>query len=116
MDHTNQDIVSRTCARNDTGELALTDEDKMKARVEHYARLLSVGFEWLSNELTEVSPTAGPLPVPVSVTLIYKALRNMKCGKATIPPGKLAGDERVQMTSQLVEAVYSCSVISSIWE
>ena len=39
MDHTNQDVIGENCLRNDAGELALTDDDKMKAWVEHYARL-----------------------------------------------------------------------------
>ena len=37
--------------RNDAGELSLSDEDKMKAWVEHYARLLNVEFEWPSDSL-----------------------------------------------------------------
>ena len=31
MDHTDQDVVGESCVWNDAGELALTDEDKMKA-------------------------------------------------------------------------------------
>ena len=42
MDCTNQDIVGGNCVTNDAGELALTDEDKVKAWVEHYARRLNV--------------------------------------------------------------------------
>ena len=72
MDCTNQDIV---------GELALTDQDKMKAWIEHYARLLNVDFEWPSNESPKVPPTAGP-PPSVSATLICKALSKMKRSKA----------------------------------
>ena len=60
MDCRNQDIVVKNCVCNDDGKLALTDEDKMKAWVEHYARLLNVEFLWLSNELPEVPPTAAP--------------------------------------------------------
>ena len=30
MDHTNQDIVRKNCVCNDTGEVVLNDEDKMK--------------------------------------------------------------------------------------
>ena len=54
MDCTNQDIVGENCVCNDAGELALTNEDKMKAWVEHYARLPNVEFEWPSNELPEI--------------------------------------------------------------
>ena len=48
MGHRNQDIIGENCVRNDAGELALTDEDKMKVWVEHYARLLIVEFVWPS--------------------------------------------------------------------
>ena len=37
MDKTNQDVVGEKCVRNDAGELSLSDEEKMKAWVEHYA-------------------------------------------------------------------------------
>ena len=58
MDHTNQDVIGENCVCNDADELALTDEDKLKAWVEHYARLLNVEFEWPSNELAEVPQLA----------------------------------------------------------
>ena len=48
MDCTNQDVFGKNCVCNDAGELVLT-EDKMKAWVEHYARLLNVEFEWPSS-------------------------------------------------------------------
>ena len=49
MDRTNLDVIGENCVRNDAGELALSDDDKMKAWVEHYARLIKVEFEWPSN-------------------------------------------------------------------
>ena len=54
MDRTNEYIVVENCERNDAGEL--TDENKMKAWVEHCARLLNVDFDWPSNKLSEVPP------------------------------------------------------------
>ena len=48
MDKTNQDVIGEKCVRNDAGELSLSDEEKMKALVEHYAILLNVEFEWES--------------------------------------------------------------------
>ena len=56
-------IVGENCLRNGAGELQLTDDEKMTAWVECYARLLNVKFEWPSNELPEVHPTANPFPV-----------------------------------------------------
>jgi len=35
MDRTNQDVIGEICVRNDAGELSLSDEQKMKAWVEH---------------------------------------------------------------------------------
>ena len=121
MDYTNQDVVGENCVRNDAGELALTDEDNMKAWVKHYARLLNVEFEWPNNDLPEVPPTADPLP-SVSATLIHKALGKIKCSKAAGPSGivaemlKAAGEEGVVLARQLVKVVFSCSVTPSDWE
>ena len=42
MDRTNRNFVSENYVYNDVGELALTDEDKMKAWVEHQTKLLNV--------------------------------------------------------------------------
>ena len=76
MDRTNQDIIGENCIRNDAGELALSDDDKMKAWVEHYARLLNVKFDWPNEELPDVPPTAGP-PPSVPVALVRKAIGKM---------------------------------------
>ena len=66
MDCTNRDIFGENRVRYDAGDLALTDEVKMKAWAEHYARLLNVEFEWSSNELPGVPLTAGSCPQPWS--------------------------------------------------
>ena len=81
IDKTNQDVVGEKCVRNGAGELSLSVQEKMKAWVEHYARLLNVEFEWESDLLPEVAPVEGP-PPPVKKDLIPKAIRKMKCGKA----------------------------------
>ena len=63
MNCTDQDVFGKNFVRNDAGELALTDKDKINAWVEHCARLLNLEFEWSSNEHPEVPPTAAPLLV-----------------------------------------------------
>ena len=121
MDRTNQDVVGENCVRNDAGEIALSDDDKMKAWVEHYARLLNVEFEWPSDELPDVPPTAGPRPT-VPTALIRKAISKMKCGKAPNLSGvvaemiKAAGDEGVELVRQLTEAIFSSGEIPADWE
>ena len=46
MDRTNQDVIGKNCVHNDAGELALTNDAKMKAWI-------NVEFKWPSNELSE---------------------------------------------------------------
>merc|ERR1711942_151675 len=111
LDHENQDVVGEKCVRNDAGELSLSDEEKMKAWVEHYARLLNVELEWPSDSLPEVAPVAGP-PPGVSKELVRKALSRMKSGKAAGHSGvlaemlKAAGEEGIELTRDLVEEVF----------
>jgi hypothetical protein len=57
-----QDVVGERCIKNDAGEQSLSDEEKMKAWVEHYARLLHVEFEWPSDLLPEPASVEGPAP------------------------------------------------------
>ena len=45
--------MGEKCVRNDAGELSLSDDDKMKAWVEHYSRLLNLDFEWPSDLLPD---------------------------------------------------------------
>ena len=119
MDKTNQDVVGEKCVRNDAGELSLSDEEKMKAWVEHYARLLNVEFEWESNLLLEVAPVEGQ--PPVTTDLIPKALRKMKCGKAAGPSGiiaemlKAAGEVGIELLTELTEVVFCNGVIPTDW-
>ena len=113
--------MGEKCVRNDAGELSLSDDDKMKAWVEHYSRLLDVEFEWPSDLLPEVPPVEGP-PPPVTVTHIRKALNKMKQGKAAGPSGiisemlKAAGEEVLEELRLLAEMVFSSGEIPNDWE
>ena len=88
----------------------------MKALVEHYARLLNVEFEWVSDLLREVTPVEGP-PPPVTKDHIRKALRKMKCGKAAGPLGiiaemlKASGEVGIELLTELTEVVFCNGVI-----
>lgn len=121
MDRTNQDVVGENCIRNDVGEMALSDSDKLKAWVEYYSQLLNVEFEWPSNELPESTPVEGP-PPGVSTEMISLAISKMKCGKAAGPSGisaemlKAAGEEGTELVRQLTEAVFSNGVTPADWE
>ena len=96
------------------GELpvSLSDEEKMKAWAEHYARLLHVEFEWPSDLLPEAAPLEGPAP-PVTMNIICKALHKMKRGKAAGPSGviaemlKASSEEGITMLRHLTEIAFS---------
>ena len=60
MDSSNQDVVGEKCVKNDAGELSPSEEEKMKAWVKHFARLLNVKFEWPIDLLPGVAPVEGP--------------------------------------------------------
>lgn len=60
MDITNQDVLGEKCVKNDAGELSLSDDEKMKAWVEHYVILLKVEFEWPNEIYARPSKDAVP--------------------------------------------------------
>ena len=66
------DRTNQNCVCNDAGELVLTDEDKMKAWFQHYARLINFEFEWPSNELPEVPPTSFRSSWTVHLSIVAK--------------------------------------------
>jgi hypothetical protein len=121
MNRAKQDVVGEICIKNDAGELSLSDEEKMKAWVEHYARLLHVEFEWPSDLLPEAAPVEGPAP-KVILDIICKALQKMKRGKAAGPSGVIAemlkafGEEGINMLRHLTEKAFSEGVTPRDWE
>lgn len=121
MERTNQDVIGDKCIQNDAGEFSLCDEEKMKAWVEHYSRLLNIKFQWPSDTLHAAAPVAGP-PPDVTTALIHKAISKMKCGKAAGPSGVIAemllasGEEGIEVLRSLTQTVFSSGVIPSIWE
>ena len=64
----------------------MSDEQKMKASVEHYSCLLNVEFDWSIDDLPDAAPIEGPA-TPVASELIRKARSKMKKGKVTGPSG-----------------------------
>jgi hypothetical protein len=120
MNRSKQDVVGERCIKNEAGELSLSDE-KMKAWVEHYAKLLHVEFEWPSDLLPEAALMEGPAP-PVILDIICKALRKIKSGKAAGPSGviaemlKASGEEGITMLRHLTEKAFSEGVTPRDWE
>ena len=121
MDRTNQDIVGEKCIRNDNGDMAFSDDDKMKAWAEHYSRLLNVEFDWPSDLLPAVAPLVCP-PPRVTTEMILDALGKMKQGKAAGPSGitaemlKATGPDGVEMLRHLGQHIFNGDAIPSDWE
>jgi predicted CopG family antitoxin len=107
--------------KNDAWELSLNDDEKIKAWVEHYTRLLHVEFEWSSDLLPEAAPVEGPSP-PVILDIICKALHKMKRGKTAVPSEviaeilKLSGEEGITMLMHLTEKAFSEGVTPRHWK
>jgi predicted CopG family antitoxin len=121
LDRTNQNVVGEKGIKNDAGELSLSDE-KMNAWVEHCARLLHVEFEWPSDLiLPEAAPVEGPAP-PVTLDIIWKALRKMKRGNSAGLSGvigemlKAPGEEGITILRHLTEKAFSEGVTPMDWE
>ena len=122
MDRANQDISGESCLRNHAGELAILDNDKLKAWFENYARLLNVEIDWPSKKLPKTASIAGQ-PPEVSREMICMALSKMKCGKAAGPSGivaemlKATKDLGVELMRQISDAVFKkCGVSPTDWE
>ena len=85
---------------------------KIKAWIEHCAKLFNVEFEWPSNELLEAPPIAAH-------NTDRQKLSKMKCSKVAGLSGivvkmqKAAGDEDVELARQLAGALFSCGGIPS---
>jgi hypothetical protein len=112
MNRSKQDAIGERCIKNDAGELSLSDEEKMKAWVEHYARLFRVKFKWPRDILPEAVSVEGQAP-PVILDIICKVLRKRKRGKTSGPSGviaemlKASGEEGITMLRHLTEKAFS---------
>ena len=60
IDYTNQDFVGKKFTQNDNCNMALSDNDRMKAWAEHYSKLLNVEVDWSSDLLPAAALFVGP--------------------------------------------------------
>ena len=98
MRRENTDVVGDKLVKYDAGEMSMSDKSKQKAWLEHYERLLNVEFDLDPDHLSEEPPEEGPSN-PIIITMVKKAISQMKSGKADVPSGivvemvKAAGDD-----------------------
>ena len=86
----NRDVIGENCVKNDKGDLAVTDHEKLLAWQKHYERLLDEEFDWNKESLTLNDPTIGPRP-KIEVDAVRRVLDRMKYGKAAGSSGVVAG-------------------------
>ena len=82
----NADVVGNKPAKNDAGEMSMTEDSKQKAWLEYYQRLLKVEFDWDPDHLSDKLPVES-LPIPITIDMVKKAISQMKAGKAPGPSG-----------------------------
>ena len=107
--------------KNDAGEMAMSDDSKQKAWLEHYQRLLNAEFDWDPNHLSDESPVEGP-PISITINMVKKAISQMKAGKAPVPSGivvemiRAAGDMGASMIRDVATAIIRYGKVPSDWE
>ena len=72
----NTDVVGDKPVKNDAGEMSMSEDSKQKAWLEHYQRLLNVGFDWDPDHLSYQPPVEGP-PIPITIDMVKKAISQM---------------------------------------
>ena len=106
----NTDTVGEKCIRGDSGKLAYSDDEKIKAWKQHYERLLNVEFPWSEDDLSVADPVLGPPPL-VTREMIEKSISKMKLGKAPGPSGvvtellKASADVCSEMIADLTNSI-----------
>ena len=86
MKEDNKDIIGEKCVKDQEGNMAFDDSSKAKAWETHYFNLLNVEFPWNKDDLPNEPVVQGP-PLYINEDMIYKAISQMKKGKAAGPSG-----------------------------
>ena len=84
LKHENQDVVSENCVRDDSGNLAFSEEARLDAWKCHYNRLLNIEFPWDADSLATTNPVQGPA-LQITEAMVSSAMSAMKNGKAAGP-------------------------------
>ena len=121
MIRTNSDVTGDKCVKNDEGNLACTDEEKLHAWKQHYQKLLNEEFPWDEEHLVFESPCEGP-PPRINRTWVINALRKMKDKKAAGATGitaemlKAAGDIGIDILMDICNDIISEKAIPAKWD
>ena len=116
----NKDIVGEKCIRDDSGKLAYSDDEKIKAWKQHYERPLNVEFPWSEDDLSLADPVLGPPPL-VTREMVEKSISKKKLGKAPGPSGivtemlKASSDVCSEMIADLTNSIIRDNTMPSEW-
>ena len=117
----NRDVTEDSCVKNDKGDLAFSDEDKLKAWNEHYEKLLNEEFPWDEKHLDTGTPKEGPAP-KLTREAVQKALLKMKDGKAAGGSGivaemlKAAGETGLDLLTDLLNSIIHDQEMPCDWD
>ena len=117
----NADIIGDPCIRNNKGDMAFSDTEKLEAWKEHYETLLNEEFKWNESQLIWEEPISGPAP-QLSKKSIQEALAKMHDGKAAGGSGvvaemlKCAGEEGIDLITDLFNAIIKENKIPEDWD
>ena len=120
MKYENKDIIGVNCVKNDDGNLAHTDKEKLDAWKCHYNRLLNVEFPWDRNSLSEEQPVEGPA-IWITEDMVSKSINIMKKGKAAGPSGvvieliRAGGKEMIRCITILANHIVCVGAIPADW-
>ena len=117
----NKDVMGDTCVKNDKGQLAFSDEDKLLVWNKHYQTLLNEEFPWDATHLDQDSPKEGP-PPRLTKEQVQNALKKMKDGKAAGGSGivaemiKASGEKGLEAITDLFNNIIQGNTIPSDWD
>ena len=116
----NKDIVGEKCIRDDSGKLAYSDDEKIKAWKQHYERLLNIELPWSEDDLSVADPVLGRPPL-VTREMAEKSISKMKLGKVPGPSGvvtevlKASSDVCCEMIADLTNSIIRDNTMPSEW-
>ena len=72
-------VVGDKMVKNEAGVMSMRENSKHKAWLEHYQKLLNVGFDWDPDHLSDEPPVES-MPIPITIDMVKKAISQMNVG------------------------------------
>ena len=82
MKNDKKDTIGEKCVKDQEGNMAFDNNSKAKIWRTHYFNVLNVEFPWNYDDLSNEPTVHGP-PMFITEEMVFKAISQMKKGKAT---------------------------------